>query len=245
VKAFNPSLMILQLNLMKMAAQSKEDGSIQDLEKRLRFLRDSCVRSGLEISVTGIEKVINVLAHDSAGLDAHAFTRQCIEIENRIVDELSAPRFMEIPRDKVHFFTDYELFGPAVNSKFKKVADDIAEAGRCYAAGRNTATVFHLMRVMEYGVQRFGKKLGVTLVGEKNWQNILDEVNKGIKSLPEKTSRQKSRKSNYAGAAAHLFNVKLAWRNPVMHPKESYTDEEAGDVLDHVKSFMRHLADIV
>ena len=42
------------------------------------------------------------------------------------------------------------------------------------------------MRVMETGVQEFGNKLGVSLVNEKNWQNILDEINKRIKALPPK-----------------------------------------------------------
>ena len=42
------------------------------------------------------------------------------------------------------------------------------------------------MRVMETGVQEFGNKLGVSLAKDKNWQNILDEVNKAIKALPLK-----------------------------------------------------------
>src|SRR5271169_6002061 len=35
--------------------------------------------------------------------------------------------------------------------------------GKCLALGRPTAAVFHLMPVMEIGVQRFGADLGVTL----------------------------------------------------------------------------------
>ena len=108
-----------------------------------------------------------------------------------------------------------------------------------------TAAVFHLMRVMERGVQRLGGKLGIKVAGEKNWQNILDEVNKQIKSLPEGTRKLKAIKSQLAAASAHLYNVKLAWRNPVMHPKASYSPEEAVDIYSHVKTFMAHLASIV
>ena len=45
--------------------------------------------------------------------------------------------------------------------------------------------------------------------------------------------------------AAALYTVKLVWRNPVMHPKESYGEAEAQEVLQHVKVFMEHLASII
>jgi hypothetical protein len=116
------------------------------------------------------------------------------------------------------------------------------EAGKCIASARETAAVFHLMRIMEVGVQKFGRKLGVGLTNEKVWQVILDEINKAIKNKQVKTSKQKARQAIYAECAAHLFNVKLAWRNPVMHPKASYTAEETEEIFNHAKSFMRHLA---
>ena len=96
------------------------------------------------------------------------------------------------------------------------------------------------MRVMEAGVQRLGKKLGISLANEKNWQNILDEVNKAVKALPSKTTRQKNICAIYSEAAAYLFNVKQAWRNPTMHPKKTYTEEQAGGIINSVKTFMNH-----
>jgi hypothetical protein len=42
-----------------------------------------------------------------------------------------------------------------------------------------------------------------------------------------------------------LYAVKLAWRNEVMHPKVTYTSEEARRVLDAVKAFIEDLAAIV
>jgi hypothetical protein len=37
-------------------------------------------------------------------------------------------------------------------------------------------------------------------------------------------------------------NVRRAWRNPTMHPDRSYSVERAEEILQSVKSFMRHLA---
>lgn len=159
--------------------------------------------------------------------------------------ELKDRKFMFVPPIEAGFYGLKEAFGPAVARRFGECITDIEEAGNCIAIGRSTAGVFHLMRVMERGVQRLGKKLGVTLTEEKNWQNILDEINKAIRELPDKSSALKAKKSRLAAASDHLFNIKLAWRNPVMHPKSVYSPEEAADVYRNVKSFMGLLADIV
>jgi hypothetical protein len=94
------------------------------------------------------------------------------------------------------------------------------------------------MRVMEIGVRRFGEKLGVELANEKNWQNILNETNKAIKLLDQKAAQTKA----YAAASSHLYNVKLAWRNEVMHPKQTYTYDDAIKVHSAVDTFIRDLA---
>jgi hypothetical protein len=159
----------------------------------------------------------------------------------RILDELDGLVFVHVPPEFSEFYINDCLFGAAVAKKFPKMTGDIQEAGRCFASGRNTATVFHLMRVMEASVQYLGKRLSINLT-RKTWHNILDEVDKAIKDMPVTTARQKARRDRFAGASAHLRMVKDAWRNNVMHPKESYTQEEAERVFRNVKDFMIHMA---
>ena len=79
------------------------------------------------------------------------------------------------------------------------------------------------------------------LATEKNWQNILDEVNKAIKGLDPKSEETKA----LASVSAHLYNVKLAWRNEVMHPKATYTQEESEAIFVSVSTFMGELANTV
>jgi hypothetical protein len=121
------------------------------------------------------------------------------------------------------------------------MSEDIAEAGKCLAVNRTTAVVFHLLRVMEIAVRVFGNKLGVQLASEKNSQNILDEINKSIRAMDQKAAQTKT----YAAASAHLYNVKLAWRNEVMHPKQTYTIAESKNVLSSVGTFIRELARMI
>ena len=132
-------------------------------------------------------------------------------------------------------------FGSEVEAKFPQMSEEISESGKCLALGRPTAAVFHLMRVMEIGTQKLGDKLGVQFASEKNWQNILDEVNKAIKAMDHKAAQTKA----YAAAASHLYHVKLAWRNEVMHPKQTYTHDEATKVHAAVDAFIRDLASIL
>jgi hypothetical protein len=94
---------------------------------------------------------------------------------------------------------------------------------------------------MEIAVRVFGNKLGVQLASEKNSQNILDEINKSIRAMDQKAAQTKT----YAAASAHLYNVNLAWRNEVMHPKQTYTIAESKNVLSSVGTFIRELARMI
>lgn len=164
------------------------------------------------------------------------------EITTRLYDEIeNHGKFFYIPIDRANYFDTLEPFGRIVSQKFPKLTEDIQEAAKCYACGRYTACVFHLMRIMEHGVQRFGKKLGVKQVELLVWQVILDQTNKAISALPAKSSQTKK----FAAIAGHLYNVKLAWRNEVMHPKATYTEEEAEHLLSQIKFFMQHLSKCV
>ena len=162
-------------------------------------------------------------------------------LDKIIMLQLRENLFMFISPDRAAFYAKPQLFGEAVNNKFSGCQYDIEESGNCYAAGRGTACAFHLMRVMEVVLQEFGRGLGIVLANEKNWQNILDEVNKAIKALSGKDARTIA----LSQAAAHLYNVKVAWRNPTMHPKITYTLEEAADLLSAVKAFLNELVHVI
>ena len=94
--------------------------------------------------------------------------------------------------------------------------------------GRNTACVFHLMRVMEAAVQGFGTKLGVPLVYDLEWQTILDRLNPPIKPM----NKGDPLRPVYSAIHANLYHVKIAWRNETMHPKATYDEGEALNVIN-------------
>jgi hypothetical protein len=189
-----------------------------------------------------VARVCENFRTDGLQLSLRAFWAQVDEVQSRLFDEFeSQGKFFYIPLSRASLFENQEPYGPSVSKKFPRIAEDVGEAFKCYACARYTACVFHLMRVMEHGVQSLGKRLKVTQVETTVWQKILDQVNSAIKTLPAKAERTKK----IAEISAHLYSVKLAWRNEVMHPKSTYTEEEAENLLRQVGLFMAELAKVV
>jgi hypothetical protein len=210
------------------------------LHESLVHLITDLKKVGLSISVKAAEAVRNSVKDDDRFIPQN-FVAALTQLDKTIEWEMEEVRFFHMPSSRSQFYDQKELFGAVVNVKFLSTQFDMVEAGNCYAMGRGTACVFHLMRIMEVGVQQLGTKLGVTFTDQKNWQPILDETNKAIKTLPPKDPAT----VELCQVAANLYSVKVAWRNEVMHPNDMYTLEEAENLIRQVKLFMGQLANIV
>jgi hypothetical protein len=149
-------------------------------------IKSKCEKIGLKVSAKAAQLVIDLL--NQPGTTFSSLAGPFDHVVSNIQWEMEEVLFFHMPSKQAEFYAQRELFGVEVNAKFPSIQFDMIEAGNCYAMGRGTACVFHLMRIMEVGVQKFGDKLDVTLASEKNWQNILDEVNKAIKALPPRAS---------------------------------------------------------
>jgi hypothetical protein len=218
---------------------------MQQIVETLAELHRECGRLGLPLSQAHLERFRDGLA-DFANVPLSTVAERMrggiVELNMRVWDELENRFFLTIPADHIAWYRQSEpLFGKEVEAKFPEMSEDISEAGKCLALDRPTAAIFHLMRAVEIAVQRFGGKLGIALASEKNWQNILDEINKAIKALDQKALQTKA----YAEASAHLYNVKLGWRNAVMDPKQTYTADEAKALFSATGIFIRDLAGIL
>jgi len=166
------------------------------------------------------------------------------DLYRRIKDELEVQLILMVPTEKAKFYeSPLPFFGEEVIERFPDLVYDMDEAYKCYVFDRSTACVFHLMRVMEGAIQRLGRILEVPNVKEKNWQNIISEIKHAIR---EKYPNAKDEKRiKYENTLGQLETVKIAWRNPTMHPKVTYTETEAENIINAVKAFMYALMDIV
>jgi hypothetical protein len=136
-----------------------------------------CESIGLRASTKCVKSILeNHVKESTVG----KMIEEISQLEDIIQWEMQDRLFMFIPSDRADRYNKSELFGTDVTAKMPQTQFDIVEAGNCYAAGRGTAVVFHLMRIMEIGVQAFGSKIGVVFTNRKNWQPILDEINTKI-----------------------------------------------------------------
>ncbi len=196
----------------------------------------------LPVSQAAARRIGSLLESDSR------IARMKFEIEHlhqSMMSEMDSVVMFTMASSRVDMYDSAYPFGQEVASKIPSAITDCEEAAKCLALERPTACVFHLMRVMERGLHRFAKKLRADFSTDWQWQTILNHINQKIAALPDKTSKDKQIKAKYCEIASHLYHVKLAWRNTVMHPKASYSMEEAAEVFERVKVFTAHLAKAV
>jgi hypothetical protein len=197
---------------------------------------------------------------DSISCDTYSAVRAQVK---RVVDairyDLELKKFVSIDESYRNHIDNPLLFGEAVANAFQSARDDIAEAGNCMATGCNTAAVFHLMRVVEWGLRALCVDLGVLRIrrsrkpGQKKyvsieyaqWERMLDEVHDRVERKINKLAPGKKKQELqefYYPLLRDLRGFKDAFRNHVMHSRKAYTEKTAGDVFDHVKRFMSQLA---
>jgi len=123
---------------------------------QIEFISNNCKAIGLTISLKAIDRLSDIRRSNGATLGQVMDAVNHLQLT--IADEVAEKVFMFLAPERAAYYDQPELFGASVNAKFPTIQFDIVEAGNCYAAGRGTAVVFHLMRIMETGVQTMGTK---------------------------------------------------------------------------------------
>jgi hypothetical protein len=127
---------------------------------------------------------------------------------------------------------------------------EIKAAGNCIASDLNTAAVFHLMRVVEFGLRALAAHLAIKINEEdiqyEQWQAILVEVKNAAEKATQSPGLSKQERAElrefYSGVLGEFNGFKDAWRNSVMHTRGVYNADTAMGLFVQVRDFMRRLA---
>jgi hypothetical protein len=203
-------------------------------------------RLGLEASIRTLHRLVGLTHSAVQGHEpptAAAVQRRLAELRENIEIELLSRRFLFVPSPKAALFDQEELFGPAVAQNFRMASFHIREAGACLALGRPTAAVYHLMCVLEMGLDSLADSVGMPC-SERNWGAILADISTRIQSISLGKSATPANwdKTWYNEVAVELFHFKEAWRNHTSHGRSRFTETEAENIFNHVKAFMGKLA---
>lgn len=210
------------------------------IAKHYKRLADSAARMGADVAADSARRAVTKLRAKSSPASFAELSALTGELKNVFSFELNRVEMYCLNRGAGAYYSPKEpLFGREVEARIPAGNDDISEAGKCFAVGRYTASVFHLMRAMESAVKALSTDLGVGNV-EREWGKLLSDIHKMIEAMPKGAER-----NNWSQVHANLYHVKQAWRNETMHPKATYTEEEAREVFDAMKAFMRHLASML
>jgi hypothetical protein len=119
--------------------------------------------------------------------------------------------FLYIAQERLRFWPTLQepyLFGQQVANNFPSATFDISNSGVCLALGVPTASVFHLMRVLEIGLTALGKPFGVSLA-HTNWGPAIEEIESKIRDMHKDPAWKalpdcKQLQEFYAQAASHF-----------------------------------------
>jgi hypothetical protein len=170
-------------------------------------------------------------------------------IANGVENNLHSRKFMFMPAEEASYWNNPKIFGETFILSFpEKASFEMIEVGKCFAAARGTACVFHSMRVAEYGLRKLARKLRVTIGdrGKKcpieygDWNKVITGIRNKIieiRKLPAGPRREKSLQL-YSSAADHCEYLKDIWRNELMHTRRFYSKAEALSVIQRVREFI-------
>lgn len=198
----------------------------------------------LRLSIKKLQSIKTAIKlHGSGNLQAlsKVISSSLKELQERIQQELEDRNLFYVDAENTKYINDGEhSFSPGILDKFKDAVPDLSEAAKCLGMGRNTACVFHLMRSMESAIQEMGRLLNVTITGKNNrplvWGVLIGNIDKKVKEIQEQDRRE-----SWAAVVALLIYVKDCWRNPTMHPRQTYTKDEAREIFLAVRTFMGRL----
>lgn len=203
-----------------------------------------CRSAGFVASETTAEKVLSLLRGPSPNEEQLAALIK--ELSGRLVDEAKGTLFLSLSLREAREYANPREGWEEIVEKFKSTVRDVEDAARCLALERNTACVFHLMRIAEVGLRTLGGALNdPTLDPKRNpsWETILHRCDTELqKPLKDRSQEWRTDELFFSAATGNLRAVKDAWRNPTMHVEQHYDAKEAREIYAAVRAFMRHLA---
>src|ERR1019366_5282567 len=213
----------------------------------LAVIQSDCEQLGMPVSAgtaSDIRTLVNPRQTTYQSLQGRLDT-----LKDLIRKEIKTKQFLYITPERLRFWpkeSNLYIFGEHVGQSFPSATFDISEAGVCLALARATASVFHLMRVLELGLTALGTKFGVSLA-YTNWAPAIEQIESKIREMHKDPVWKvlpdcKEQQEFYAQSASHFGILKDAWRNYTVHARGTYTEEQATRIFDNVGDFMKTLA---
>jgi hypothetical protein len=224
--------------ISKSAPRVLTENEITQVCVDLAAVRAVCNTINLPVSSGLLETSINDPPQSARELDI---------LVQAVLSELKSKLFLFVPSHQATYYESDTILSDHAQKAFPTVYREIRSAGSCFAAGLNTACVFHAMRAAEIGVRELANQLAVRFVQPielTEWGVIQDGIDAKIKEIKQqpRTAQRDEDQRFYSEAASQLRYFKDGWRVRVMHSRATYNESQAQEAIDHVRAFFEILA---
>ena len=177
----------------------------------------------------------------------NGFDAEIRQLAIRITEELHDRRFIYLTPENAELYESVALADVLIG-KFGSARRDADEARVALALGLGTATVFHLMKVIELGIYGVRRCLGIVeplRSEDNNWGRIVGQIQTNLTERNKKSSPPwlyPTDRALFDEFLSDIMIIKNAWRNSTMHVDRYYTPEEAKEIFSATKTFMARVA---
>jgi hypothetical protein len=153
--------------------------------KHINKLLEHCANLNLPVSLKEAEKMQPQF--NSTETSPQSFSVLVHRLSSVIHSELGARVVFALESEKVEFWHPLWLVGTPIYSAFPQAWEEFKRAGRCYAYGECTAAVFHVMRVIDSGLQLVCESFGEAY-DARSWDGVAKKIEfEMAKKYPDKS----------------------------------------------------------
>jgi hypothetical protein len=214
--------------------------AMADLFLLLRQLQGECTKVELRQSHRAIERLITRIKSEPTLQVIH---HGMDDLAHTVFGELEDQLFLWIPNHRSGWYGKKaeDIAGVEWCSRFPSTVPEIEEAAKCYAVGRYTASVFHLMRATESATKALGRALGMT-PAHPGWKLVFDEVYAQYKNKRPRHAAWLTHENQLVQVSGDLRTISHIWRNDVAHFVDTYSEDNAREMFTIVPVFMRNIS---
>jgi hypothetical protein len=251
LKVIDQEIAVCRAGKFRMFAEGL-DKDAPRIEKNLEFVAIICREMSLESAADRLERIRTMFNRGFSYQDVEA---ELVFLRETIEDAIKFERFYHYPKALAELPLRIDADWAATLAAFpsKDVRFEIQSGVDCYALGHSTAAIFHLMRVVEYGLRALARERKVKLDKKKpiewaTWNTILDKLELAQKTIRLKWvagDKKDAALGFYSGTLAGLHSFKDNYRNMVMHVRKPYDAEDAAKAMRQVRDFMNGISEKV
>jgi hypothetical protein len=236
----------------KLADDFSNDKTAIEPESRQGF--GEVISSELRIALIACKSIeLSYAVHKIASLrkelkDASQWTYESLkhsvnELRENVHFELENRWFLFVVPEDVAMYRNPQADWGEVVADIANCGYDAYESNYALALGRTTASVFHLMRLIEHGIIALNQALNIESTDNRTWDAKLRPIETELaKEYKHRIEPYKKYHTIIAGFVADLRAVQRAWRNPSIHVELQYDPVRAKEIWNAVRAFMNNLA---